>query len=110
MCGGKVSHYLLLGISLSTLILCVTVLYISMGGRHKKFVRKEKSKVKLKAKKTVLTKAKNVTDTNFKVRKIVLREQLKTGVPELQTKRKPNVRVCVLRNFIDSDACHHIMH
>jgi len=58
----------------------------------------------------VLTKAKNVTDTNFKVRKIVLREQLKTGVPELQTKRKPNVRVCVLRNFIDSDACHHIMH
>lgn len=63
-----------------------------MGGRHKKFVRKEKSKVKLKAKKTVLTKAKNVTDTNFKVRKIVLREQLKTVVLEVQTKRKLNVR------------------
>jgi len=81
-----------------------------MGGRHKKFVRKEKSKVKLKAKKTVLTKAKNVTDTNFKVRKIVLREQLKTGDLEVQTKRKLDVRVCVLRNFIDSDAFNHILH
>jgi hypothetical protein len=75
-----------------------------MGGRHKKFVRKEKSKVKLKVKKTVLTKAQNVTDTKFKVRKIVLREQLKSGSVELQTKRKFNVKVCVLMNFIDSDA------
>ena len=70
-----------------------------MGGRHKKFVRKEKSKVKLKAKKTVLTKAQNVTDTNFKVRKIVLREQLKNGVSEVQTKRKLNVRVRVFEEF-----------
>lgn len=81
-----------------------------MGGHHKKFVRKEKSKVKLKAKKTVLTKAKNVTDINFKVHKIVLREQLKTGVLEVQTTRKLNVRVCVLRNFIDYDASNHILH
>jgi pre-rRNA-processing protein IPI1 len=70
-----------------------------MGGRHKKFVRNEKSKVKLKAKKTVLTKAQNVTDTNFKVRKIVLREQLKNGVSEMQTKRKLNVRVRVFEEF-----------
>jgi hypothetical protein len=72
-----------------------------MGGHHKKFIRKEKSKVKLKAKKTVLTKAQNVTDTSFKVKKIVLREQLKSGVPdELQMRRKMNVKVCVLGKFV----------
>lgn len=72
-----------------------------MGGHHKKLIRKEKSKVKLKAKKTVLTKSQNVTDTNFKVRKIVLKEQLKSGISdELQTRRKVNVKVCVLRKFI----------
>lgn len=72
-----------------------------MGGHHRKALRKEKSKVKLKAKKTVLTKAQNVTDTSFKVRKIVLREQLKSGVSdEMQMMRKQNVKVCTLRIFI----------
>lgn len=72
-----------------------------MGGHHRKALRKEKSKVKLKAKKTVLTKAQNVTDTTFKVRKIVLREQLKSGVSdEMQMMRKQNVKVCTLRIFI----------
>ncbi|XP_021938928.1 testis-expressed protein 10 [Zootermopsis nevadensis] len=65
-----------------------------MGGHHRKALRKEKSKVKLKAKKTVLTKAQNVTDTSFKVRKIVLREQLKSGVSdEMQMMRKQNVKL-----------------
>lgn len=64
-----------------------------MGGHHKKFTRKEKSKVKLKTKKTVLTKAQNVTDTSFKVRKIVLKEQLKSAVlNEPQTRRNLSVK------------------
>ncbi|XP_069669072.1 testis-expressed protein 10 homolog isoform X1 [Periplaneta americana] len=48
--------------------------------QHKKHERKEKSKVKLKTKKTVLTKAQNITDARFKIRKIVLPDQLKTTV------------------------------
>jgi hypothetical protein len=64
-----------------------------MGGHHKKFTRKERSKVKLKTKKTVLTKAQNVTDTSFKVRKIVLKEQLKSAIlNEPQTRRNFNVK------------------
>ncbi|PNF43613.1 hypothetical protein B7P43_G03110, partial [Cryptotermes secundus] len=69
-----------------------------MGGRHKKFTRKEKSKVKLKTKKTVLTKAQNVTDTSFKVRKIVLKEQLKSAVlNEPQTRRNLSVKELLSR-------------
>jgi hypothetical protein len=72
-----------------------------MGGHHKKFTRKEKSKVQLKAKKTVLTKAQNVTDIRFKVHKIVIQEQLKSRVcDEPQTSRKLNVKVHVLKQFI----------
>jgi hypothetical protein len=72
-----------------------------MGGHHKKFIRKERAKVKLKAKKTVLTKAQNVTDTSFKVKKIVLKEQLKSEIPhEQQLRRKLNIKVCVFRKFI----------
>jgi hypothetical protein len=72
-----------------------------MGGHHKRFTRKEKSKVKLKTKKTVLTKAQNITDTSFKVHKIVLKEQLKSAVLNgTQTRRKLNVKASVLRKII----------
>jgi hypothetical protein len=79
----------------------IVAVFFSMGGHHKKFTRKEKSKVKLKTKKTVLTKAQNITDTSFRVRKIVLKEQLKSGVlNEPQTRRKLNVKASVSRNII----------
>lgn len=44
-------------------------------GKHKKFLRSEKAKVKLKGHK--LKAAQNVTKTDFKVRKILIPEQLK---------------------------------
>ncbi|KAJ2951029.1 hypothetical protein O0L34_g5402 [Tuta absoluta] len=44
--------------------------------RYQKFLKSEKSKTKLKSKKE-LPKGTNVTKTNFKVKKIVLKEQLK---------------------------------
>lgn len=43
--------------------------------RHKKFIKSEKAKTKLKGNK--LPKGLNVTKTDFKVKKIVIREQLK---------------------------------
>lgn len=43
--------------------------------RHKKFLKSEKAKTKLKGAK--LQKGLNVTKTEFKVRKIVIRDQLK---------------------------------
>lgn len=46
-----------------------------MGGHHKKNLRAEKAKVKLKGAK--LPKGLNVTKTDFKVRKIEIREQLR---------------------------------
>ncbi|XP_055624929.1 testis-expressed protein 10 homolog isoform X2 [Toxorhynchites rutilus septentrionalis] len=46
-----------------------------MGGNSRKFKKAEKSKVKLKGAK--LPKGTNVTKTNFKVRKIVIPEQIK---------------------------------
>ncbi|ALC48656.1 CG1575 [Drosophila busckii] len=46
-----------------------------MGGQHKKHLRAEKAKVKLKGAK--LPKGLNVTKTDFKVRKIEIREQLR---------------------------------
>ncbi|XP_065362774.1 testis-expressed protein 10 [Calliphora vicina] len=46
-----------------------------MGGTHKKKLRAEKAKVKLKGAK--LPKGLNITKTEFKVRKITIREQLK---------------------------------
>ncbi|PSN53257.1 hypothetical protein C0J52_04911 [Blattella germanica] len=59
---------------------------------HNKFLRQERAKVKLKAKKT-LTKAKNVTDTSFKVRKIVLPSQLQAfDVCEVTTRKKQNIK------------------
>lgn len=63
---------------------------------HKKFVKKEKASVKLKGTKTLLPKGQNITDTSFKVKKIVVREQLKPRTEnEVVTKKThKNLRVC----------------
>lgn len=59
--------------------------------RYQKFLKSEKSKTKLKAKKD-LPKGTNVTKTNFKVKKIVIKEQLKKHVEsEWLSTRKLNV-------------------
>jgi len=65
----------------------------------RKFVKKEKAKVHLKVShKTLLPKGQNVTDTNFKVRKIVLHGQLKErGEHEILSKGNLNIKV---RNYI----------
>ena len=44
-------------------------------GKHKKFLKSEKAKVKLKGNK--LLAAQNVTKTDFKIRKIIIPDQLK---------------------------------
>lgn len=44
-------------------------------GKHKKFLKSEKAKVKLKG--TKLKTAQNVTKTDFKVRKIIIPDQIK---------------------------------
>lgn len=62
--------------------------------RSKKFLREEKSKVKLKKK--LLPKGQNITDVSFKTKKIVIREQLKSKESgELLSHRKLNVKVIV---------------
>lgn len=65
------------------------------GNRHMKNVKAEKAKVKLKAKKAKpLPKGLNVTNPTFKVKKIVIREQLKRrDETEILSKRKLNVKV-----------------
>lgn len=61
---------------------------------YKRFKKQEKAKVKLKANKTLLPKGQNVTDTNFKVKKIIVKEQLKQhGEQELLTKKHLNMKV-----------------
>lgn len=61
----------------------------------RKFVKKEKAKVQLKVShKTLLPKGQNITDTNFKVRKIVLHGQLKErGEHEILSKGNLNIKV-----------------
>jgi len=68
-----------------------------MGKNHKRLKRlkSEKAKVKLKSK-TVhqLTKSSNATDTSFKVKKILIREQLKQrDETEVLSTRKLNIDV-----------------
>lgn len=65
-------------------------------GKHKKFLKSEKAKVKLKG--TKLKEAQNVTKTDFKVRKIIITEQLK-NVHELGvgTRKKHSVNDCIAR-------------
>ncbi|XP_066153725.1 testis-expressed protein 10 homolog [Euwallacea fornicatus] len=62
--------------------------------RHKKNIKAEKAKVKLKSTKTkFLPKGQNVTNTAFKVRAIVLSEQLKDKTSEsILSKRKLNIK------------------
>ncbi|XP_066261800.1 testis-expressed protein 10 homolog [Euwallacea similis] len=62
--------------------------------RHKKNIKAEKAKVKLKSTKTkFLPKGQNVTNTAFKVRAIVLPEQLKDKASEsILSKRKLNIK------------------
>lgn len=66
-------------------------------GKHKKFLKSEKSKVKLKGNK--LKTAQNVTKTEFKVRKIVITEQLRNVVKEGSEgiRKKHNVNDCITR-------------
>lgn len=69
--------------------------------RHKKFLKSEKAKVKLRLKgeKTkFLPKGTNVTDTTFKIKPIVVQEQLKVkSDSEPLSKRKLNVKELLLR-------------
>ncbi|XP_029043536.1 testis-expressed protein 10 homolog isoform X1 [Osmia bicornis bicornis] len=69
------------------------------GNKHMKRLKSEKAKVKLKAKKTKnLPKGLNVTDPSFKVKKIVIREQLKQrDETEILSKRKLNVKELLSR-------------
>lgn len=66
-----------------------------MAKGRQKFMKEEKAKVKLKAKKgKQLPKGLNVTDTSFKVKQIVIREQLKQhDETEILSRRKLNVKV-----------------
>ncbi|KAI5636265.1 rix1 complex component involved in 60S ribosome maturation domain-containing protein [Phthorimaea operculella] len=65
--------------------------------RYQKFLKSEKSKTKLKSKKE-LPKGTNVTKTNFKVKKIVLKEQLKKhGESEALSTRKLNAKELLSR-------------
>lgn len=68
------------------------------NARHKKVVKSERAKVKLKAKK--LPKDTNVTDTNFKIKKIIIGKQLESHDGDLLTSRKLNIQVRpVIRQF-----------
>lgn len=74
-------------------------------GKHKKFLKSEKAKVKLKGNK--LKGPQNVTKTDFKVKKIVLTEQLK-NVQELEkgTRKIHSVQDCLsrLKNSTSAEA------
>lgn len=66
-----------------------------MGKGHRllKKIKSEKAKVKLKGS-NHLPKGTNVTDTSFKIKQIVIREQLKTSTTsEPLSKRKLNLKV-----------------
>ncbi|KAH8306557.1 hypothetical protein KR018_011970 [Drosophila ironensis] len=66
-----------------------------MGGHHKKNLRAEKAKVKLKGAK--LPKGLNVTKTDFKVRKIEIREQLKESSYTETGQRRLNLKETLSR-------------
>lgn len=66
------------------------------GQKHVKRVKAEKAKVKFKGKKSTnqLPKGLNVTDTSFKVKKILIREQLQQrDESEILSTRKLNIKV-----------------
>lgn len=61
--------------------------------KHKKFIKSEKAKIKLNLKGAKLPKGLNVTKTEFKVKKILIREQLIDNYqPDGTVIRKQNVR------------------
>lgn len=61
--------------------------------RHKKNLKLEKGKTKLKSQKTqFLPKGKNVTDLSFKIKPIVLSQQLKVNEGEALSSRKLNLK------------------
>ncbi|EDW86469.1 uncharacterized protein Dwil_GK14830 [Drosophila willistoni] len=66
-----------------------------MGGHHKKNLRAEKAKVKLKGAK--LPKGLNVTKTDFKVRKIEIREQLRESLVNEKGQRQLNLKETLSR-------------
>ncbi|XP_043599134.1 testis-expressed protein 10 homolog [Bombus pyrosoma] len=72
---------------------------MAKGHKHLKRLKSEKAKVKLKAKKTKhLPKGLNVTDPSFKVKKIVIREQLKQhDETDILSKRKLNIKELLSR-------------
>lgn len=59
--------------------------------RHRKFLKSEKAKTKLKSAK--LPKGLNVTKTEFKVRKIVIRDQIKEPTIVDGTIVRSNIKV-----------------
>lgn len=61
--------------------------------RHKKFVKSEKAKTKLKGAK--LEKGLNITKTDFKIKKIVIREQIRdtTIIEDGAVVRSQNIKV-----------------
>ncbi|XP_044742724.1 testis-expressed protein 10 homolog [Chrysoperla carnea] len=65
------------------------------NARHKKVVKSERAKVKLKAKK--LPKETNVTDTNFKIKKIIISKQLESHDGDLLTSKKLNIQDLLVR-------------
>ncbi|XP_053598760.1 testis-expressed protein 10 homolog [Microplitis demolitor] len=69
------------------------------NNRHKKNIKSEKSKVKLKQTKAkLLPKGQNITDTTFKVKKIIIKEQLKEHEQsEILSRRKLNVKDLLVR-------------
>ncbi|XP_046488568.1 testis-expressed protein 10 homolog [Neodiprion pinetum] len=71
------------------------------GHRHQKNLKSEKAKVKLKTKTTKtkhLPKGLNVTDTSFKVKKILIRDQLKTqNETDIVSRRNLNIKELITR-------------
>lgn len=61
--------------------------------RHRKFIKSEKTKTKLKGNK--LAKGLNVTKTDFKIKKIIIREQIKdtTLIEDGAEIRSQNIKV-----------------
>lgn len=71
--------------------------------RYKKFVKSEKAKTKLKGAK--LQKGLNITKTDFKIKKIVIREQIKdiTVIEDGAVIRSQNIKVGLFFNTNTSE-------
>lgn len=68
---------------------------------YRSLKKQERSKVKLKETKTHLPKGQNVTDTNFKVKKVIIRDQVhqhKDG--EILNKKNLSCQVSIIKNII----------